>query len=611
MGRIFKFAETEIQHSGVTSKKKFDVIELLPEQEGTLTYNGEEQFPTWTNWLGLEFKCLISGEKSATEAGIHYITLTPTGNFGWENGTQNPIQIPWEIKRKKVSALPSLKSSLIYNDSPQTPLWNNYNPSELTIGGTYQNQTDADNYEATFTPDKNHCWPDGSIETKYFSWSIERKKIPKPSAAAKSLDYTGQDQTLVVANYNPNYMVASGDDLTQKEKASYSRTYSLTNPQNVIWQDGTTSDVVISWSIAAKKLVKPTLSQIELPYTGNSQSIMGYVMNYDSTYMTWTGVHTATNVGPHTLTFSLIDKENTTWTDGTTSDVALNWSIAKVIYQKIYASSTLVEWINKAVGPTFQNFDAARSAVNYSGILATNLGTYKAIFSLKDKTNTCWADGSTTDIEISWQIVPQTVATPTVKYPSGKDYFPYTNATVYAQFNNYNSSIMSVTGNSSTSTGTKTATFTITNTNYKFGNGTRSVSVTWKIAQDELPATTLTAQVGHIQSGGGITIETKYPSTDDAVLFSYSKQQFGLYIYIQFPKYWTFNNWTQTNAQIVQVDKASYQSFITVAPPKTGWDESCWLIQPVDHTKTLKCGVTIHDSSGVYKDKTVQVLRFT
>ena len=59
MGRIFKFAETEIQFSGVTAKKKFDVIELLPECIADLTYNGEVQYPTWRNLDPL--KMLVTG----------------------------------------------------------------------------------------------------------------------------------------------------------------------------------------------------------------------------------------------------------------------------------------------------------------------------------------------------------------------------------------------------------------------------------------------------------------------------------------------------------------------------------------------------------------------
>ena len=71
--------------------KLLSEIEILPEQEGTLTYTGEEQYPTWQNLDPL--KLLVEGEKSAVNAGKHYITVTPMGNFAWIDDTQTPKTI--------------------------------------------------------------------------------------------------------------------------------------------------------------------------------------------------------------------------------------------------------------------------------------------------------------------------------------------------------------------------------------------------------------------------------------------------------------------------------------------------------------------------------------
>ena len=72
-----------------------------------------------------------------------------------------------------ISAIPSQSESLIYNGNNQSPNWNNYDSNKLTIGGT-TNGVNAGNYSATFTPNSNYMWSDGTQNAKTASWKIAK-----------------------------------------------------------------------------------------------------------------------------------------------------------------------------------------------------------------------------------------------------------------------------------------------------------------------------------------------------------------------------------------------------------------------------------------------------
>ena len=73
----------------------------------------------------------------------------------WSDGTSTAsVSKTWSIARKDVTQ-PSWKGTLTYSGSSQsannTGLWNNYNTTYMSIGGTTTG-TNAGSYNATFTP---------------------------------------------------------------------------------------------------------------------------------------------------------------------------------------------------------------------------------------------------------------------------------------------------------------------------------------------------------------------------------------------------------------------------------------------------------------------------
>jgi hypothetical protein len=83
-------------------------------------------------------------------------------------------------------------------------------------------------------------------------------------------------------------------------------------------------NINVSITVAKAKIAKPTATTPSHTYSGTEQSA-GIAANDAYTV---TG-DKQTNAGSHTATVALKDKTNYEWTDGTTTDLSLPWSIAK------------------------------------------------------------------------------------------------------------------------------------------------------------------------------------------------------------------------------------------------------------------------------------------
>lgn len=76
-----------------------------------------------------------------------------------------------------IPVVPTQSGSLTYKPyTLQTVSWNNYDPDQLTIGGSVKG-TNAGTYTATFTPKPGYQWWDGTTETKNATWTIGRAPL--------------------------------------------------------------------------------------------------------------------------------------------------------------------------------------------------------------------------------------------------------------------------------------------------------------------------------------------------------------------------------------------------------------------------------------------------
>ena len=126
--------------------------------------------------------------------------------------------------------------------------------------------------------------------------------------------------------------------------------------------------------------------------------------------------------------------------------------------------------------PDWTGYDSAEMTIGGTSA-ATDAGDYQAIFSLKDKVGTQWADGTTEDKTVSWSIGRATVNVPT---QSGS--LTYNGEAQSPSWSGYDSSKMTMGGTTSgTNAGSYNATFTPTS-NYQWTDGTTTAkTVAWSI----------------------------------------------------------------------------------------------------------------------------------
>lgn len=108
----------------------------------------------------------VSGLSNGTTYYFGFFPISTEGAVN-TNTAKGVTAIP---NKTKITTVPSQEGSLTYNGSAQTPSWNNYNSTQLTLSVT--GQINAGIYKATFTPKADYCWSDGSTTAKEVSWSI-------------------------------------------------------------------------------------------------------------------------------------------------------------------------------------------------------------------------------------------------------------------------------------------------------------------------------------------------------------------------------------------------------------------------------------------------------
>ena len=290
----------------------------VPTTNSSFAYDGTQKSPSFVGYDSS--KMTMSGDNTATEAGTYHVSFTPTDNYQWEDGSFGEKIVDWSISKTTISAIPTQDGVLEYNGNTQTPVWKNYNASQLSISGDTTGVS-VGSYSVTFTPRGNYTWSDGSIAAKSVTWSISRATIPSAPSQSGTLTYTGNNQSPIWNNYNSERLTIGGTT-SATDAGTYSATFTPTG--NYRWSDGSTAAKTVSWTIDRAPISVPSANG-SLVYTGSEQSPAWN--NYDSAKMTIGGVHSSTNAGSHTATFT--PASNYKWTDGSTSAKSVSWSISK------------------------------------------------------------------------------------------------------------------------------------------------------------------------------------------------------------------------------------------------------------------------------------------
>lgn len=258
-------------------------------------------------------------------------------------------------------AIPTVSGNVVYNGNEQMPTLIGYDSTMIELSGTYK-ATNVGTYTLTATPKDGYMWTDGTETPQQIQWSIVKASVAKPSAPTTSWGYDGSTHFPAFVNYYPEIMSMGGTTTAQSVIGNYNTKFSLLDTTNYQWADETTADVNVAWSIT-KAIVSIPSTNSSFVYDGNEKTPSW--SNYDTTRVNIGGTTSATNAGTHTATFSLKDPTNYQWSDGTTADQSVNWSIAKANSSITLSASSLM--ISGVAGKT-GTFTVNRAG-NYSGTL--------------------------------------------------------------------------------------------------------------------------------------------------------------------------------------------------------------------------------------------------
>jgi hypothetical protein len=186
-----------------------------------------------------------------------------------------------------INVVPNTASSFTYDGSEKTPVWQNYDPEQLSISGNFS-ATNAGEYTAYFTPKADYEWWDGTSTPKEVKWSIAKAVgTLSLSATSGSIDGEQGTTTTFTVNYNGDAAISvvssntgvatasiSGKTVTVKSVASGSATITVSAGDSSNYTKP--SNVTYSVSIVAKKYL----------FKSGTGQVVGLTIGYEYNNMT-------------------------------------------------------------------------------------------------------------------------------------------------------------------------------------------------------------------------------------------------------------------------------------------------------------------------------------
>lgn len=104
-----------------------------------------------------------------TNGTTYYISVFPETTDGGicYNTAQRATCV---ANRIIIDTVPSQNGTLTYTGNAQAPSWNDYDTAKMSVSTTAQ--TNAGTYSASFTPNADYRWSDGTTAAKTVSWAI-------------------------------------------------------------------------------------------------------------------------------------------------------------------------------------------------------------------------------------------------------------------------------------------------------------------------------------------------------------------------------------------------------------------------------------------------------
>ena len=336
----------------------------------------------------------VTGDRGIEAKEYEAVFSLKSENFCWSDGSHADRTLYWTIEPGTIGVPTAAVTNFLYDGTPKSLLIAGSDAYEVEGA----RETNAGEYAASVNlVDDNYIWSDGTRSVKYIEWSISPVRVEKPVFVGKYPVYTGSVITAEITR-DPAYVI-TGDKQTTVNH--YTASVNLSDRRNYVWTDGTTGTVEIDWEIVTRVLTLE-VGATSYPYTGETVRLLASAGPIAVTSGT-----TAIDAGSYRATFDLPDKSNNVWSDGTTAQKVVEWSVTPARVEK---PSVVGDSVYSAFGATARIPAGERYVV--SDDFATDVGEYTATVSLRDKKNTVWSDGTIADLKPVWHILPARVDRP-------------------------------------------------------------------------------------------------------------------------------------------------------------------------------------------------------
>lgn len=221
------------------------------------------------------------------------------------------------VNRKTISTVPSQSGSLTYNGGSQSPTWNNYSTTQLTIGGTTSG-TNAGSYTATFTPKSNYRWADGTTTAKSVSWSIGKAAGSLSiSPTSMTLDTTTKSKTITVTRSGDGTISAVSSNTAAATVSVSGNTVTVTGKANGSATITISVAAGTNYTAPASKTCAVTVSFLKDNFADNDWSAIIAACHSGSVPSTWVVGNSKTmTINGASYQVDIIGKNHDTYTAG-------------------------------------------------------------------------------------------------------------------------------------------------------------------------------------------------------------------------------------------------------------------------------------------------------
>ncbi|MBR5210737.1 MAG: hypothetical protein IKV67_12890 [Paludibacteraceae bacterium] len=350
----------------------------------------------------------VKGESGAKEPNTYLVKIAPSYGNIWSDATNDTIEVTFKINKISVEKPEADPTKFVYNGDVQT-----YNLSEntaYTISGNKQKTAGNHVVTVSLNDKKHYEWSDNkSTEDKTYNFIISKGIVKSPKVDSV-LVYTYDGK---IKNFDITFeegSVLADSNATGKDVGIYVRTVSLDMDETggYEWDDNTTETRTYKFEIKAQKVEIPEVPERFFIYTGE---VFYFVVPEDTAatprYTVIKEVESEVGPGTYTDTIKLIDTKNYTWSDGTTEDIPIVFTIGDGKIEKPVIDNKLYTYTGEEI--VFLRSTSAYTVEGGSGI---NAGSYNVSITLKE--NYSWLDGSKTTINYTVRIIEKAIEKPVI-----------------------------------------------------------------------------------------------------------------------------------------------------------------------------------------------------